>query len=344
MKRQYPLPFLYGALLLAPVGARAQSQQPPPAASQPTFQTEVSYVDVDATVTDAEADFVAGLAKEDFELSDAGQLQRIDLFSEVQPPVDRQNRSLFMDRPEPVDVQSNREASAGRVYAIVLDDLHIAPLRTVETRRAAREFVEKYLGANDVAAVIYTSGRTDASQEFTSDPQLLLVAIDKFFGQRLRDQVRDKIDSYYQGLLRQASGAPAGESYQPAKFDRRQRASGVFDSLKNLSELLSAVRGRRKALLLFSEGFDSGTDGPSFLPSSSSGLGAMRDVLSAAARANVNVYPIDPRGLAGMTTDAIGSMAGGPAPLNLAVGSSEFFAELRASHETLRTLADETGG
>ncbi len=42
------------------------------------------------------------------------------------------------------------------------------------------------MGANDIAAVIHTSGRTDAAQEFTSNKQLLYAAIDKFIGRRMR--------------------------------------------------------------------------------------------------------------------------------------------------------------
>src|SRR5205085_12449438 len=94
-----------------------------------------------------------------------------------------------------------------RVYVIVLDDLDIAPSRTMETRRRAREFVEKYFGAHDVAAVTYTSGRVDAVQDFTSDPQLLLNAINKFFGRRMRPSTLDKIDQAYQTAAMSATGA-----------------------------------------------------------------------------------------------------------------------------------------
>ena len=59
-------------------------------------------------------------------------------------------------------------------------------MRSAQVRKSAREFVEKYFGANDMAAVVATSGRGDMAQEFTSDPDLLLAAIDKFVGQRMR--------------------------------------------------------------------------------------------------------------------------------------------------------------
>ena len=65
-------------------------------------------------------------------------------------------------------------AESGRVYIILLDDLNVAPLRTGIVRKHARDFIERHLGPNDLAAVVVTSGRKDAAQEFTSDPALLL--------------------------------------------------------------------------------------------------------------------------------------------------------------------------
>ena len=60
-------------------------------------------------------------------------------------------------------------------------------------RQHAREFVESYFGAGDIAAVTYTSGRVDASQDFTSDPQLLLASIDKFMGRGVRSAAMEAL-------------------------------------------------------------------------------------------------------------------------------------------------------
>ena len=72
-------------------------------------------------------------------------------------------------------MQTNASGYNGRVYLIVLDDLHThAAALERASSAAARQFVERYVGANDVAAVVHTSGRTDAAQEFTSNQRLLL--------------------------------------------------------------------------------------------------------------------------------------------------------------------------
>ena len=61
------------------------------------------------------------------------------------------------------------------MYILVLDDANIEPTHWLpEVRRQAREFIEQYFGAGDIASIAYTSGTTDASQDFTEDPQVLL--------------------------------------------------------------------------------------------------------------------------------------------------------------------------
>ena len=46
------------------------------------------------------------------------------------------------------------------------------------------------------------------------------------------------------------------QSFDPSNLERGQRAVGVLNTLESLSEFLEGVRGRRKALLWFSEGID----------------------------------------------------------------------------------------
>src|SRR4029078_2207288 len=83
------------------------------------------------------------------------------------------------------DVASNDAVLDGRLYLIVLDDYHVAPLRTQNVRNLARRFVLEKLGVNDHAAVVTTSGLSKATQDFTQNRHLLLRAIDNFIGQKL---------------------------------------------------------------------------------------------------------------------------------------------------------------
>jgi len=374
----YVLALALGAAIFQSPATHAQDPQGAPTV---TFQVEVNYVDVDTVVTDEQGNFISGLTRDDFDLFEDGKPQKIDLFSYVEIPVEKAEPFLATGRPATTDSRSNRLPFAGRLYVIVLDDFDISPLRSAQTRKSAREFVEQYLGTNDMAAVIYTSGRTDAAQEFTNNKQLLGAAIDKFVGRRMRSLTIERLDSYYQRMAlagssdqnAQGDSQPAASTdpggrgkTEPSDFERSYRATAVLDTLKNTSEFLAGVRGRRKAVIFFSEGIDYPITDLFGMQSASEVIRAIQDAVSMAARSNVNYYTIDPRGLVGMTSEFMemqGSgapeLAGGPslgaigtnAALTGITGGvgvfnaqSELMHELQISQGSLRTLAEETGG
>lgn len=348
--------------------AEAQSAKP----AQPTFTVNVNVVDVDVTVKDAQGNFVAGLTADDFEVLEDGKPQAIQTFSYIELPAERPDRFRFAGQPVPADVRSNRDAESGRVYIIILDDLNVAPLRTAAVRRHAREFIEGHFGPHDLAAVVVTSGRKDAAQEFTSDPALLLRAVDNFFGQRLRPAEMERLDNYYQNQLLAPLNDTANrdndpqqsttvlnpitrnQSFDPSNLERGQRAVGVLNTLESLAEYLEGVRGRRKALIWFSEGIDYPMADAFSSQSGNEIIRATRDAVNAAARANVNVYALDPRGLLGMTADVIDTMKSG-APDAMGTdpgkpvgtpfsGTQALLSEMRLTQDSLRALADGTGG
>ena len=147
-----------------------QAPQPPGV----TFQVEVNYVDVDVVVTDEQGQFVTGLTRDDFAVFEDGKPQKIDTFSLVEIPVEKPDEIVVEGRTIPADTRTNREPFAGRVYVIVLDDLDVSAMRSTPVRDAARRFVREHMAANDLGAVVYTSGRSDAAQEFTTDRELLI--------------------------------------------------------------------------------------------------------------------------------------------------------------------------
>src|SRR5438046_4109372 len=157
----------------------AQSAQPP-SQTTPTFKAQVEYVEVDALVTDQQGQFVRSLTKDDFQVLEDGKRQTISTFSLVDIPVERFDRPLFSPRPIERDVQTNERPFDGRVYVMILDDLHVAAIRTARVRAAAHQFIERRLGANDLMAVNFTGGRAQDAQEFTGNKRLLLNAVDKY--------------------------------------------------------------------------------------------------------------------------------------------------------------------
>ena len=365
-------PYQLGLSLIVAIWLVVPALTQQPEQQQPTFKVSVNVVDVDVTVKDAQGNFVSGLSAEDFEVFEDGKPQAIQTFSYIELPLERQERFRFGGRPVAADVRSNRDVASGRVYIILLDDLNVAPLRTGIVRKHAREFIERHFGPNDLAAVVVTSGRKDAAQEFTSDPALLLRAVDSFIGQRLQSAEVQRIDDYFQSLAlsgldtRENTGKdPQDEavvpnlltrmqSFDPSNLERGQRAVGVLQTVRSLSEFLESVRGRRKALLWFSEGIDYPMAEAFSSQSGNEIFVATRDAISAAAQANVNVFALDPRGLIGMTTDFVDNMrAGAPDVMGTdrnrpvgtpSSGTQALLGEMRLTQDSLRTMAESTGG
>ena len=144
------------------------------------------------------------------------------------------------------------------------------------------------------------------------------------------------------------------QSFDPSNLERGQRAVGVLNTLRSLAEFLESVRGRRKALLWFSEGIDYPMAEVFSSQSGNEITQATRDAISAAAQANVNIFALDPRGLIGMTTDFVENMrAGAPDVMGTdrnrpvgtpASGTQALLGEMRLTQDSLRTLAESTGG
>jgi VWFA-related protein len=335
-----------GAAIAAPVlrASRAPAglaQQPSPAPQTPgdqppvTFRVEVNYVEVDAFVTDAQGNPVTDLTANDFDVLEDGKPQKVSAFSLVNIPIERAERPLFAGKPIEPDVQTN-EHLEGRIYLLVLDDIHTDFTRSPRVKAAARRFIEQNFGTNDLAAVVYT-GRSDASQDFTNNPRLLLQAIDKFNGRKLRSATIQRIES--------ARTNPDTGNLEPGddieQMDRAFRARSVMNNVRKLAEFMAGVRGRRKAMLLIGEGIDYNIfEATGVLGSTASAvLLDTQDAIASATRGNVSIYAIDPRGLVVGDEDLITQSS--------TIGDADGRAmqsELRLSQDSLRVLASSTGG
>jgi len=305
-----------------------------------TFKVEINYVEVDAVVVDRQGNFVRDLKRDDFQLLEDGKPQKISTYSFVNIPVERAEKPLFVKQPIEPEVQTNARGIDGRIYLLVLDDLHTAALRSERVRAAAGRFIRQQMGANDLAAVVCTSGRTDAAQEFTSNRQLLLGAIGKFMGRKLRSPTLERLERY---SLVQGTPLASDPITDPVEAERAYNARTAFDDIRRLSDFLASVHGRRKALIYISEGVDYNVYDPINNTYASDIREAAKDAISAATRANVSIYSVDPRGLTDMGDEAI-EIQSPPDDPSLNLGPRSMLAEMRLSQDSLRVIADETGG
>jgi VWFA-related protein len=333
------------ALLMAVLSAAiATAQQAPPPQEPPpvTFRVEVNYVEVDAVVTDAQGRIVTDLTQADFEVLEDGRPQKVAAFSLVNLPIERAVRPLFLGAPIEADVQANTVIE-GRIYIIVLDDLHTSFTNTPRVRRFLRDFLEQNFGTNDLAAVVYTSGRGVAGQEFTNNRRLLLEAVDRFAGRRLRSEALELNDGLNSGM-RDPSDERSLKLLDPLEMERAHNARSTLTSIRDLAAFLEPVRGRRKSMLLISEGISYNIYDPFNNTSAGLILEQAGDAVAAATRANVAIYAVDPRGLSAFeeTIEASGTPSD-VTPSQFSVTGS-LLDSLRLSQQSLQVLANETGG
>ncbi|PYR76756.1 MAG: hypothetical protein DMF87_17520 [Acidobacteria bacterium] len=334
--------FLYSVILavgFAGVLTRAQQPEQPPL----TFRVEANFVEVDAFVSDAAGKPVTDLKAGDFQLLEDGKPQMVSAFSFVNIPITRAERPLFSPTAIEPDVDTN-VGMDGRIYLFVIDDLHIDLTRGPRVKEALHRFFERSFGANDLAAVVFTGGRSQDGQEFTNNARLLLAAVDKTFGRKLRSPTLERLDQY--NRQQQAGTRNAGDPVNdPLAFERVQNARNMLQSVQKLADFMAGLHGRRKAMVLVSEGIDYdiydlfGNSGSASLV-----VDSTREAIASATRANVSIYAIDPRGLQVAGSDLIESSGGVTDDPNLGLGIQSAMNELRLSQDSLRELADETGG
>src|SRR5438876_1219038 len=333
----------FAALFILTAGATlGAGQTQPPVPQPPTFKVEVDYVEVDALVTDQRGNFVRDLKKEDFQVLEDGKPQTIATFSIIDIPTERANRPLFASQPIEPDVKTNAQPFDGRIYVMVIDDLHTTFGRSQRVKAAARQFIDRHLGANDLMAVVHTSGPTDASQEFTGNRRLLRAAVDRVMGRKVASSTVTRTDEYYrqQSLGMRQAGSPVND---PEEAERGFNARSTLRELKDVADWFGNVRGRRKTILFVSEGIDYDITDVFNNRSASTILDDTRDTIAAATKSNVTIYGIDPRGLTDLGDESI-EVQSFPDDTSLGIGQSSFRREIQLSQDSLRVLSDETGG
>jgi len=252
-------------------GTTLAAQQPSPTVST----SAATPVTLDVRVVDEHGQFVPNLTADDFLVFEDGVEQTLSSLAAVDIPFDGDNRSRPDSTPIAADIAANDVTTQERLYVLMLDDLRTEPSRAAAVRSQARDFIERRLAANDRAVVLTTSGRRALIQEFTNNHQRLLDAVEKAdIGARPKC---------------------AGDPQACACSDDRAE----YQSIGAIAKWLGPVRAERKAVLLF--GAQDAVDpldvveARAATAACAASADVRRDASAAAARANVNVYPIDAR-------------------------------------------------
>jgi VWFA-related protein len=231
-----------------------------------------------------------------------------------------------LDKPVMSTVATNAKTDEARLFVIMMDDILMAPQFTIPARRAARAFIERHVGPNDLVAIFSTGGFGVRTQEFTTDKARVLQTIDRFIGQRCR------------------AGGGGMRIPPESEGEKVYKVRVATDVIRAVATHLSAIRGRRVSLLWISEGIDynmlppiSGTISimgrPGGEPDSGTVIWAMNEAVHTLRKANVTLYAVDPRHLYAEDNSDNNPLCRDPSRV-----------EFQRSLDVLKRFSDETGG
>src|SRR6266850_1905274 len=320
-------------LVLLPIRGFPQNQRNQ---SPFTLRTDTDLVLVNVTVRDKDGNFVRDLKLEDFTLAEDGKPQKLlsldventDALTTSAPPA----RALLENLNAPtVNQRSALPEETFRNRRLVVLFFDLSSMQPEEVRRAANsaeDYVHKQMNPADLLAVVTLGNTLTVNQDFTSDRDQLLTAIQSFdpeSGHGLEagataDDIADNTDNAFVG---------DETEFNTFNTDRR------LEALKSLAGALGHIE-QKKSVLYFASGLQrTGIENQSQL----------RAATNAAVRANLSIYTVDVRGLQAVPP-------GGDASKASQFGSGAFsgqsvqrqFDSTFSSQETLVTLASATGG
>lgn len=324
------------ALSPAPQQAKEPSAVERP--KTPVFAVEAAMVVVDVIVRDRKGRLVDDLKKEDFRIYEDNAPQQIVTFSAeniaVGPsPLEApQTSEPQAAKPAIVNLELRsgatvrKEDLANKRLIILFFDLSSLGMEDlIRSVDAARDFISKQTGLQDLIAVATYSSTLALVQDFTNDRDLLLQTL--------------------AGLSSPDSGeAATAESGETETSEETFVPDTVQFNIFNTDRRLSAIETlakmyrdipERKSLIYFSSGVTTtGVENNA----------QIRSTVDNANRSNMSIYTVDSRGLAAMPPggDASRASAGGAMFSGAAMGRQR--ANFLGSQETLTTLAYDTGG
>lgn len=329
-----------------PPSSTEQQQPPPGGGQQPTFRVAIDLVTTDVIVRNSQDQFVADLTPEDFEVWEDGVKQEVNSFTLVHggrvhnlqaPPPPPAQEGIILPQARP------RNDAAGRIFLIIVDDLHLDFRNTGRIRDLFKRVSTTLVHEGDMFGIVST-GPSSLAIDLTYDRKVLDDAIKRITGNGLRPS----------DVIQGPEGAEG-----PSEV--RYRAHVAFSTANDILRQLERVTNRRKAIVWVSNGYD-------FNPFADSRLGEdpvfggrfgqsreegreqaqqlrqgsqfadadlareLGELTRTANRANATIYTIDPRGL----------VAG--ADLDEQLDPVEFGEYVRKTQDSLRVIAEETGG
>ena len=206
--------------LLAPgLAERTAVAQAPP----PKFPSGVEIITVDAVVLDAHGRPVSGLTRDDFAVFEDDRPQEIVGFEAF----DQATTEEAPETPSAVASNQGEARGSGRAFAIVVDDLRIAPLRSASARQAARSFLERSVRDGDDVTLGTTSGDAWWSAHIPVGRDDLLAVLGRVKGRLVESSSLDRMTDYEAYWINGHEDSPAHARLLP---DRPASAPPATDT------------------------------------------------------------------------------------------------------------------
>jgi len=333
------------ALAGVSLGARAPQQagQQNATEQRPVFRRAVELITTDVIVRDGNGQFVSDLREDEFEIYEDDVSQKLvsivlvhggRTFNQLTAPPLPVQEGIILPPPRPTN------DAAGRIFLIFVDDLHLDFRNTGRIRDLFKKMMRELVHEGDMFGIVST-GPSSLAVDLTYDRNRLEEAIKKISGSGLSP-----------------SDIIQGPESSQGPSEVRYRAHVAFSTAYDIMRNLEQVHNRRKAFVYVSNGYDFnpfaearkgesqyfqgryGESADDYNPFQNQGsqfaeadlARELAELTRAANRANATIYTIDPRGL-----------VGGP-DLDENVDPTEWYAYVRNSIDSLRVLAEETGG
>ncbi|MGH9863331.1 MAG: VWA domain-containing protein [Candidatus Acidiferrales bacterium] len=317
-------------------------------------------VEVSVVAQDKQGQPVTDLTREDFILLEDSREHPIKVFV-----VESDQQRPASAPPLPAGTYSNRlEHRRGvptSVTAILFDGLNTPIPDQVYARGQIIKFLQQ-LQPQDRVALYALGQRLRVLHDFTSDASLLLRALDRYKGRPGTELDTTTPSGFYNEVPATESfesgegefdiEAWLGETGKKLAYDQASQRIGLtLQAIEAIANHLAQLPGR-KNLVWVSAGFPlfvgkpmenmQTHSAPEFRPQ----IDAVERALRAVNDCNLAIYPVDARGLIvrltvhpRQTLDSRGRPLPAIGPVNVVTTS-----ELGATHDTMRLVADRTGG
>jgi VWFA-related protein len=337
------------AAAIAVVGVRLGAQQTAgqsgqsPAQSGATFRSVTRLIVQTVSVKDKDGHVIEGLTPADFTVTEDGVPQTVSFaeFQRLAAPPETPAPDVPAVAPPPAAAPPKAAVASStstqiatsapgeirygsrRLLVLYFDMTSMGQDDLLRAYTGARKFITTQMTPVDMVAIMTFQGAAVRANDFTGDKDQLLAVL---------DALAAGTDPSGTGMSTATDGTAFGQD--DAEFQ-------LFTTDRQLSALQEAVEMLRplpeqKVLLLFASGLQLNGVG---------NQAQLRATTNAALRANVEIFPVDARGLMASAPlgDATQASPGGMAMFSGQTAGNRVTA-LQKSQDTLFSLAKDTGG